>query len=46
MRSAQVLSGNVMKIFRFRDHRAGGALYSGRLEESLDFIKLMKQHDI
>lgn len=30
MRSAQLLSGNVMKIFRFRDRLAGGALYSGR----------------
>lgn len=30
MRSAPLLSGNVMKIFRFRDRLAGGALYSGR----------------
>lgn len=30
MRNAQLLSGNVMKIFRFRDRLAGGALYSGR----------------
>ena len=29
-RSARLLSGNVMKIFRFRDRLAGGALYSGR----------------
>lgn len=30
MRSAQLQSGNVTKIFRFRDRLAGGALYSGR----------------
>lgn len=33
MRSAQHQSGNVMKIFRFRDRLAGGALYSGRWGE-------------
>lgn len=33
MRSARLQSGNAMKIFRFRDHLAGGALYSGRWGE-------------
>lgn len=33
MRSAQLQSGNAMKIFRFRDRLAGGALYSGRWGE-------------
>lgn len=35
MRSAQLPSGNAMKIFRFRDRLAGGALYSGRSGEIL-----------
>lgn len=33
MRSARLQSGNAMKIFRFRDRLAGGALYSGRWGE-------------
>ncbi|TNN79937.1 Neurensin-1 [Liparis tanakae] len=43
-RSAPLLSGNVMKIFRFRDRLAGGALYSGShavsFNRALDVCKL------
>lgn len=42
MRSAQHQSGNVMKIFRFRDRLAGGALYSGRWGEPSATSYLLK----
>lgn len=38
MRSAQLQSGNAMKIFRFRDRLAGGALYSGRWGEDSSLL--------
>lgn len=41
MRSAQLQSGNVTKIFRFRDRLAGGALYSGRWSKPFPTLHML-----
>lgn len=42
MRSAQLQSGNVTKIFRFRDRLAGGALYSGRWSKPFPTLHMLR----